>query len=213
MKKIIFINVPITTNPEPQEYKIMGNSILKYDGKVMCPINSVLAKTLKSEDNVKIVLIKEEQEVNEDKHYENNIKEELNNINSSIGAKIDYKLIIKPFKETSESHENLFEQLIDELDENVEVSADVSYGAKPLPFIIFNVLTFAAKFCNADIVNIIYGKVQFKKEKLPNGKLAIDNATIFDLSTLYYLNSISNTIKCNNMNEAKKVIKKIISMK
>ena len=45
MKKIIFINVPISTNPDPVQYKVIGNKNLEFSGKVMSPINSILAKT------------------------------------------------------------------------------------------------------------------------------------------------------------------------
>lgn len=210
MKKIIFINVPISTNPDPVQYKVIGNKNLEFSGKVMSPINSILAKTLKKEDDVKIVYVKEQQKEQNDKHFEKTMQEELNNINKNIGAKIEYKVICKAFEETQESHGELLETLIDELEENAEVSADITYGAKPLPFIIFNVLTFAAKLCNADITNVIYGKVEFVKQ--PDGSTKKENPTIFDLSQLYYLNSISSTIKCKNMSEAREIIKKIINI-
>ena len=46
MKKIIFINVPISTKKaeEPIQYKVIGNNKLEYSGKVMCPINSILCQ-------------------------------------------------------------------------------------------------------------------------------------------------------------------------
>lgn len=215
MKKIIFINVPLQQIPSTK-YKIIGNSNFEYSGKVMCAIDSILAKTLKKDDDVKIVYVKEEQsqQNNEDKK----MRKELEEINKNIGAKINFKLICKPFEETQDTHEQLLENLIDELEENAEVSADVTYGTKPLSFIIFNILTFAAKFCNADINNVVYSKVEYEKASTgktildENGKPKVKNGTIFNLSPLYYLNSISSTIKCKNMNEAKQIIKKIINM-
>ena len=212
MKKIIFITVPISTKKaeEPQQYKVMGNKNLEYSGKVMSPINSILAKTLKKEDDVKVIYVKEQQKEKNDKHYEKIMQEELSNINKNIGANIEYKIICKAFEETQQSHGELLEALIDELEEKTEVSADITYGAKPLPFIIFNVLTFAAKFCNSDITNVIYGKVEFIEQ--PDGTERKENPTIFDLSQLYYLNSLSSTIKCKNMSEAREIIKKIINI-
>lgn len=212
MKKIIFINVPISTKKaeEPIQYKVIGNNKLEYSGKVMCPINSILAKTLKKEDDVKVVYVKEQQKEEKDKHYEKIMQEELSNINKNIGANIEYKVICKAFEETQKSHGELLETLIDELEEKAEVSADITYGAKPLPFIIFNILTFAAKFCNSDINNVIYGKVEFVEQA--DGTTRKENPTIFDLSPLYYLNSLSSKIECKDMNEAKSIIKKIINI-
>ena len=214
MKKIIFITVPIQ-KIDAVNYKFPGNPALEYSGNVMSPINSVLAKTLKKEDTVKVVYVIEIQ-----KQQNNNdelMKQELEEINKNIGAKIEFKTICKAFEETQKSHDEILENLIDELEENTEVSADITYGTKPLPFIIFNILTFAAKFCNADIINVIYGKVEYVKDAngetiYENGKKKIENCTIFDLTSLYYLNSISSTIECNNMNEAKQKMKKFINM-
>jgi len=211
MKKIIFINVPKTSNPNPPiKYKITGNKDIEYSQEVIIPIDSILAKTLKKEDDVKVIYIKEKQDEQKDKHYEKDLQEELSNINKNIGAKIEYKVICKAYEETQESHGELLETLIDELEEKAEVSADVTYGAKPLPFIIFNVLTFAAKICNADIVSVIYGKVDFVEQQ--DGTKKKENPTIFDLSRLYYLNTVSSTIKSKDINEAKQTIKKIINM-
>ncbi len=214
MKKIIFITVPIQ-KIDAVHYKVQGNTKLEYSGNVMSPINSILAKTLKKEDEVKVIYVKEIQ--TQQSNNDEKMKKELEEINKNVGAKIEYKTICKSFEETQETHEKLLESLIDELEENAEVSADITYGTKPLPFIIFNVLTFAAKFCNADITNVVYGKAEYEKDSMgetiyENGKKKIKNCTIFDLSPLYYLNSISSTIKCEDMNEAKQIIKKIINI-
>jgi hypothetical protein len=214
MKKTIFITVPIQ-KIDAVHYQVPGNPMLEYSGNVMSPINSVLAKTLKKDDMVKVVYVKEIQ-----KQQNNNdelMKKELEKINNSIGAKIEFKTICKAFEETQKSHDEILESLIDELEEDTEVSADITYGTKPLPFIIFNVLTFAAKFCKADIINVVYGKVEYVKDSngetvYENGKKKVENCTIFDLTPLYYLNSISSTIECNNMKEAKQTIKKFINM-
>ncbi|MDR2201760.1 MAG: hypothetical protein LBP26_03220 [Clostridiales bacterium] len=37
-------------------YKVSGNSTIEYDGEVIFPINGVLARTLKKDDEVKVVL-------------------------------------------------------------------------------------------------------------------------------------------------------------
>lgn len=215
MKKIIFINVPVQ-GIQATKYKTIGNSEFEYSGKVMCAIDSILAKTLKKEDEVKIVYVKEIQ--TEQNNFDENLKKEIEDINKNIGAKIKFKTICKTFEETQDTHEKLLETLIDELEENAEVSADITYGTKPLSFIVFNALTFAAKFCNADITNVVYSKVEYEKDSTgktiynDDGKPKVKNGTIFDLSPLYYLNSISSTIKCEDMDEAKKIIKKIINM-
>ena len=194
MKKIIFASVPMANKAVTYhtKYKVYNNPSLEWNKEIILPLSSVLFNTLKKEDIVKVILIKEQQDEQEDQHYEKQVKEEIEEIESIIGCEIKIKIIKKKDEEDIFSHEKLFEKLIDELEENVEIYADVTYGTKTLPFIIFNVLTFAAQICNARIVNISYGKIKFKKgeqqqkdssDKKSNSQ--IKSAVIFNLSSLY----------------------------
>jgi len=203
MKKIIFFNVPITNEPEKLYFKAKGNASLQYDGKVKFAINAILAKKVEKADNIKIVMLKETQKKEYDKHYEKEFMIEFSKINKSIGAKIKYVMLNKPHEEMRNAHEKLLNAMVNEIDDNSEIYADISFGTKPLPFLVFNILTFAERFCNAKIGNIIYGKKDFSPTK---------QHEIYDLTSLYYLNSLSNTISCKDSKEAKTVFKKILAI-
>lgn len=189
-------------------YKVSGNSTIEYDGEVVFPINGVLARTLQKGEDVKVVLLKKEDIHG---HSGNNCAafiSELDKINASIGAKIDYKILSTPHDESREVQEKLFKEMVAELFDGATVYADITYGTKSLPILVFSVLSFAEKFFKADISNIVYGKVDFDKDA--KGEIVPVNPELFDMTALFYLNSITNTMECKDGEAAKKLLYTIL---
>ena len=209
MEKIVFTNIPMTKKLHALKYSIDGNSEIDYDGKVVFPINAVLAKTLKKDETVTVVLLKKlDVEGNSDINVGEFMKE-LNSINGRIGASIDYKIIDTPFEEDKDTHETLLRRMIDTIKDNSVIYADMTYGPKSLPIVLFSVLNFAEKFLNCNIKNIVYGKVNFvsneKGESLPS------NPVLCDMTPLYYLNSVTNSMECKNGEEDRKMLDNLLS--
>lgn len=210
MRKIVFSNLPMKRQLNKFHYVVDGNSTIDFDGEVIFPINSVLAKTLNAGENVKVVLIKKlDLEGNSDINAGEFMKE-LNLINRDLGAEIEYKIIDTPFEETKDTHEKLLRQLIDCLEDKCEVYSDITYGPKPLPIILFSVLNFSEKFFNANIKNIVYGKVDFVN--IGDGKTEPRNPVLFDVTPLYYLNSVTNSMECKSSDDAKRMLDTLLSI-
>ncbi len=183
--KIVFSTIPMQ-EVNPAFYKSEENKAIEYEGEVRFPINGLLAKTLKKDDEVKVVRI-----ITDGTTSDENAKlqkEELDKINEKIGAKITYTEVRETFKETSDIVQSRFRQIVGTFEDDCEIYADMTYGPKTLTPVIFYALGFAEKFFDADIKNIVYGKAVFDKEKK-----AIPGASeIFDVTALYYLNSLTN---------------------
>jgi hypothetical protein len=188
------------------KYKVSGNSTIEFDGEVVFPINGVMARTLKKNDNVKVVLLKKDDINGNSDRNVGEFMRELNLINKGIGAIIDYKVLSTPHDESREVQEKLFRNMVNELAEDTVVYADITYGTKSLPIIVFSVLNFAERFFNSDIKNIVYGKVDFDKTNNPV------NPELFDMTPLFYLNSLANTMECNDGDQAKKMLDGILSV-
>ena len=189
--KVVFSTIPLQV-VNPVFYKSTENKAIEYKGEVRFPINGLLAKTLKKDDEVKVVRIVTEKEVSEDISEEilKYQQEELDKINESIGAKISYEEVRETFKETSDIVQSRFRQIVGALENGCEIYADITYGPKTLTPVLFYALGFAEKFFDADIKNIVYGKAVFDKNKQP-----IPDATeLFDVTPLYYLNSLTNVM-------------------
>ncbi len=208
MKKIVFSNIPMKKELHSLKYKVDGNSTIEYDGKVIFPVNSVLAKRMTKKDKVKVVLLSKIDIVEGNSAINSGkFQQELNNINKNIGAEIEYLTISTPFKESKDVHEKLLRKIIDKLEDEAEIIADVTYGPKSLPIIMFNAMNFAEKFFKAKIKHIVYGKVDF-----PNGSKLPINPVLYDLTPLYYLNSLTNTMEYKDSKEALKALDLLLSI-
>ena len=205
MKKIVFSDIPMKKELTALSYSVDGNSKLDYAGKVIFPINAVLAKKMAKGDKVKVVLLTKD-DVNGNNAINAGVfQKELNELNRSIGAEIEYVTIATPFEETRDVHERTLRDMIGKLEDSAEVYGDTTYGPKPLPIIMFMAMNFAEKFFDAKIENIVYGKVDF-----------IDgnpvNPVLYDLAPLYYLNSVINSMECNSSVEALNTLDALLSI-
>lgn len=205
MKKIVFCDIMMKENVDCFRYEVKGNSTIEYEGEVIFPINGVLARTLKKGDDLKVVLLKKEDIYGNSGNNCGLYISELDKINMGIGAKIQYKILSTPHDESREVQEKLFKEMVEELKEGAAIYADITYGTKSLPIIVFSVLSFAEKFFKAEIKNVVYGKVDFDKENRPI------NPELFDMTALFYLNSLSNNMECKDGESAKKMLDKILS--
>ncbi len=207
MKKIVFSDLPMKKQLNKFRYEADGNHFLEYEGEVYFPVNAALAKTLKKEDEVKVVLLSKMDIEGNSAVNAGIFQKELNEINRNIGAKIEYVTISTPFEETKDIHESLMRSMIDKLEDGATIIGDITYGPKPLPIIMFAVMNFAEKFFGCKIQNIIYGKVDFI-----SGRAEPVNPVLFDITPLYYLNSITNTMEYNSSSEAVEALDILLSI-
>ena len=57
MNKIVFVTLMMADDMHKRHFPVDGNSLIEYSGETYYAINSVLAQTLKKEDNVKVILL------------------------------------------------------------------------------------------------------------------------------------------------------------
>lgn len=208
--KIVFSNLPMKKQLNKFRYSVDGNTQIAYDGEVIFPINSVLAKVLKKDERVKVVLLKKQDIEGNSDINAGEFMRELNLFNQNIGATIEYKILDLPFVETKDTHEQTLRRMVDELEEKAELYCDITYGPKPLPIVLFSVLNFAEKFFGCKIENIVYGKVDFLTKG--DGKTYPANPVLFDVTSLYYLNAFTNSIECASVEEAKKMLTELLDL-
>lgn len=198
--KIIFTTIPMKKNLTPLKYPVNGNISLTYEKEVIFPVSAVMAKLIKKNEKVKVVCLLNSTENSDDNYAK--FQQEINKINIDIGATISWVNISEPFTELKENHENRFKKLINELEEKSEIITDITYGQKTLPILLFTVLNFAEKFFNAEILNIIYGKVEFDSDN----KIKQGSEIIYDLTSLYYLNTLTIAMEAKDGKKAIKMI-------
>ena len=205
MKKIIICNIPMAKKVNQNVYVSDDKSLPVTDRPVRYSINAFLEKTLKPDDEVKVLLLAK---IDEYSYYEQNIEyfiNELNEANSNIGAKLEYKTIDTAFSQERTIHEQLLSRIVDEIDPQTHVLADITYGSKDMSIVVFTTLSFAEKFLECSIDNIVYGQANFV-----NGKAI--NTKICDMIPLYALTSVTNVIRNVEPNKAKQMLKSLLSI-
>ncbi|PID27387.1 MAG: hypothetical protein CR982_05435 [Candidatus Cloacimonadota bacterium] len=203
--KIVFTTIPMKESLTAMKYPVVGNRNLEYDREVLFPVNSVLAKSLKENERVKIVMI-----LNNNGFSEQNAKKfemELKEINKNINADLSFHYAIENFEESKQTHEARFRKIIEFLEEDAEIIADITYGQKTLPLILFSVMNFAEKFFNNDILYIVYGKVEFE-----NNNILKNSQKLYDLTPLYYLNALTSAMEAPDGKSAIKIVDNFFSL-
>ena len=206
MKKIIFCDIPMKKNMNAMVYAGTGNTNCNYSKPVMFAINAVLAETLKKDDEVRVVLLRTLDKASNSGKNSGLFMQELDSINSEIGAKISYETLESEFKETKDIHETRLKEILDKIEENTEIYADITYGPKPLPMILMCVISFAEKFLNCEVKSVIYGKVDFDDNDKPC------NPELYDVTSLYYLNNLTNSMVVDNEKEVRQNLNEFFSL-
>ena len=206
MKKIIFCDIPMKKNMNAMVYAGTGNTNSNYSKEVMFPINAILAESLKKNDDVRVILLRTLDKAGNSGKNSGLFMQELDAINSEIGAKISYETLDSEFKETKDIHEKRLQNMLDKIEEHTEVYADITYGPKPLPMILMCVLSFAEKFLNCDVKSVVYGKVDFDDNNKPC------NPELYDVTSLYYLNNLTSSMVADNGKDARQSLNEFFSL-
>ena len=142
----------------------------------------------KGDDVVMLTIVThtEEKNISEDNYirFSNQIKE----LAEKIGVNVELlEIPMSPVIQQG-SAQKLYKNLISALNDDDEIYADITYGFKYTPIVIFAALNYAYQTkTGVDIQEICYGNLfdgtPVKQEPKPE---------LFDVTSLFYMNSISN---------------------
>ena len=205
MKKTIICNIPMKRDVEANVYESSDDSIPVSSNAFIYPVNSFLSQTLTEEDELKVLLLVKK---DDNSYYSDNTekyKNELHSISEAKGISPDFVIIDTKFEENKATHAQLMGRIIDEIENDSHIIADITFGPKDLPIVVFSSLFFAENYLNCAIDNIVYGQAFFNENK-------VVSANICDMIPLYYLSSLSTTINCSDPEKARQMIKRLLSI-
>ena len=205
MKKIVICNIPMREKVANMVYTSDDRSLPVSDQPYRYPINSFLSQTVDKSDELKMILLVKDDGNSFYKKNAEDFKQELESICNNSGANAEYVTINTAFAQDKEIHEQLMGRLVDEIDTDAHIIADITYGSKDLPIVVFSALNFAEKFLKCEIDNIVYGQAAFEGDK-------VVESVICDMIPLYCLSSVTNTIKCEDPQKAKQMLKSLLSI-
>lgn len=192
MKKIVFVTLMMADAMHKRHFPVDGNSFIEYPGETYYAINSVLAQTMKPEDQIKFVLIQTKGGDNAGAQNIALFKDEIENLNT-CGATLSYEVITSEFVENKDKFKSLYTKLIKTLENDAELYADITFGPKSLPLLVFSTMQFGEKFFDCSVGNVIYLKGEFKNNQFVEG-----SQMIYDFTPLYMLNSFTSTIESSS---------------
>ncbi|MEE0134042.1 MAG: TM1812 family CRISPR-associated protein [Treponema sp.] len=200
MKKIIFVDIPMYEKNK-LNYFNTGNIKSQYDKDVLYPINAVLSKEIQENDKIKVILIKTRTGREDvDSQTKKNVRifeDEFDELLTGKNVCVDYIHLVSEVDESKENHEIRFRNLLDHLEEDAYLYADITFGHKLLPMMVFCVFNFAERFFNCHIREIVYGKAihDIHTNQAHSGEL-------YDVSPMYHLNNLTNSMEAVNGKEA-----------
>lgn len=210
MKKIVFVDIPMYKKNR-LNYFNTGNVRSQYNKDILYPINAVLSKELRENDEVKIVLLKTRTGKEEvDKQTKENgriFEDELDEILCGKHVRVEYISLFSEFNESKENHEIRFRNMLTHLENGCELYADITFGPKLLPIMIFCVFNFAERFFDCHICEIIYGKALHDEETN-----VAHSGELYDVSPMYHLNNLTNSMEVPNGKEALKALDMFFSL-
>ena len=187
-------------------YATTSNSLKVSKECFRYPLNAYLDENMASGEEYKVVLIMKKDSFC---RYEDNIadfNEEIEAVAQARGGKVQVVPIVTDFSERRSVHEGLLEAVVEQIEEGSKILADITFGPKDVPFVVFAALNFAEKFLNCEINHIIYGKADFDSNNAPV------NTEVWDVAPIYYINSVTNNINCSNPADAKEMLKALLSI-
>ena len=205
MKKTIICNIPMKDRIDSSVYLSDDNSLPVSATAVKYPINAFLEKTIEVGTELKVILLVKNAEYSSSAANTASFKSELEAVVMGKDIQIEYVTVDTDFSQKQFIHEELMGRVVDELEESSHIVVDITYGPKDLPLILFSALSFAEKFLNCEIENIIYGQAEFS-----NGQAV--NTKICDMSPLFYLTSAVNSVDASDPDKARKMLKSMLSL-
>jgi hypothetical protein len=207
--KIVIITVPMKPPKEVEaiQYPMDGNKSIEYEKPVRCPINGILAKTLKKDDQVKVIYILTTGENSECEQNKKAYIDELENINKEVGAHLNYDTIEIDFEPTKKTYNKLITDLAEKIPDKAEIYADTTFGFKPEALSLFCALRFVEEFRDAIVQYIVYGKVEFNKETRKPEK-----PMLYDITSLYYLFKLMGSMGASSAENAMETLKHFFDM-
>ena len=174
------------------------NPVLGFDGTTKFPIFVLILNTAKKGEKIRITAVRPDYE-NCHINFETFVND-LEKLKERIGFECEIDVVDTHYSERIDDHLDLFGKLIDTVQDQDEIYADISYGTKPIPIIVLMMLTYAYRFRGGIIENIIYGQVDHNP--------AQKRGWLYDVTALFYMNSTINTM--NDSSDPKMFIKKML---
>ncbi|MBQ9030885.1 MAG: hypothetical protein IJ106_05460 [Parasporobacterium sp.] len=206
MKRTVIVNIPMTIAIQRKRYQSSEPSLKVSERTVAFPVIAFLEEQIRKEDEITCILILKRSGYDRSDENAGLFEEEMNAVSQKAGASIRFLRTDSEFSEERSVHEKLMARIVEQMENDSHIILDMTYGPKDLPIVEFSALAFAERFLRCHVDHIIYGQGFF------NEKNELVETRICDLSPLYSLHSLTNTLSCNDPDRARTLLRSIIAL-
>lgn len=204
MKKFItYVPMQTGTNLLKGRYVSLENKKLNMSKEVIFPVECIINGYSDHDEQIMLIALLEKGNVD----CEDNLKlmqERISNVTDTKNIKVIIKKVYISPEETIENHLITFKNIISLLEDGDELFSCITFGTKPTPIIQMMALNFAYKnLKNVTIGVVAYGKVNREHNKPVS-------YFIYDITALFFMNNIVDTLSALNADDAFNKIEKIL---
>jgi hypothetical protein len=191
---------------KPVIYTPSGNTKLEY-GETRFPIMPVINGYAEKGDKIRVIAILTDGE-NFRYNYNKYFVPEITELVERNGYEFDgVEILNTPDDEDIEPQLELYMSLIEMINDDEEISACVTYGTKMVPIVQFIALGYASKLKKNTLIGCIaYGRF------MHNNSGATGAGKIYDQTSLFYANSISNELAAMGSPNPEKAIRVLLGI-
>ena len=184
---------------EPKRMYTAGDRLLKLsENAVRYPISSYLTRNMTSRDDIKIVLITKKNNYSEKNITD--VKNEIKEINKDINANVEIKEVYE-LTDSSLLLRTTLNTILEEIDEDCLLYADLTFADQTDMMLAMSAISIAEKQLGAIIEKIMYGSAT-----------GTDTGVAKDITSFYLLQTIAGGICRENTDEARQVLKELLTM-
>lgn len=181
MKNTIILPLRYRWNLKKTTFRKGENDFMNYqDGEFVFAISHILSGIIAEDSETDVILIRTTSEYRETEQFVDEAKEELNSVLSGRCKQINYKVIDAPYSSTRKELGMIYRKLCNEIAPETNIYADLTFGPKYMPLVVFCALNYAEKYSDCNIKSVLYGLFDGQKD---------NKGTIVDFTSLYLLNT------------------------
>lgn len=198
---IMTVPMQAPANLHKTKYISMGGKELESEYETCYPVFTALDNTVDADEEIKLTLIV----VDHDNARSNlaSFLDELKDFAETRSFTYKIQKLDTPYDESTDTHLELFGKVIDSIAPRDEITADITYGSKPMPMIISMALSYAKNnISGTDIQRIIYGRYDFVHNK----------AFVHDVTALFYMNSVVEKLGHTKAENPRNIIRTMLEL-
>lgn len=200
--KTIIMAFPLNSNPAPTVYQSTDKLLPSSEKAYRFPIAAYLEKNTEQDDEFLLISVFKRAKgelLEKEIGLFNELKQLLSSIVEEQGATIAFEEVYSQYAQGGNIYSNLMKAIVEKIEDEVHLVADITYGTKDIPITIMSVLQFAERLLHCTIDHVIYGDLDYNRPRNEEPKKGF----LCDVTTLFALSSLASTTYCKTSEQAR----------